>query len=97
MDSFITWEALITFGGLTSATYMVVEFTKEIKWIKKIPTRYWCFVIAFLIMILTNVVLETFDIKNLLLYVLNSILITFSSNGLSDFNKDRKKSEEKED
>lgn len=88
MDSFITWEALITFGGLTSAVYMIVEFTKELKLIKKIPTKYWSFIISFTLMILTSVAIGKFEYKELLLYALNSILISLGANGLSDFNKE---------
>ena len=47
MDTFLTWEVLLTFSGLVGAVYMVVEFTKEIKFINKIPTKYWSFFISF--------------------------------------------------
>ena len=36
MDTFLTWEVLLTFSGLVGAVYMVVEFTKEIKFIKQL-------------------------------------------------------------
>lgn len=45
MDTFLTWEVLLTFSGLVGAVYMVVEFTKEIKFINKIPTKYWSFLL----------------------------------------------------
>lgn len=90
MDSFLTWEVLLTFSGLVGAVYMVVEFTKEIPLIKKIPTKYWSWIIALILLVATNLVLKSFEYKDIVLYILNAIVISLSSNGLSDFNKDKK-------
>lgn len=90
MDTFLTWEVLLTFSGLVGAVYMVVEFTKEIKFINKIPTKYWSFFIAAFLIMMTNVVTGTFNYKDIVLYFLNAIVISLSSNGLNDFNKDKK-------
>lgn len=94
MDSFLTWDVLLTFSGLVGAVYMVVEFTKEIKFIKKIPTKYWSWIVALFLLIITNVVLGKFAIKDIVLYLLNAIVISLSSNGLNDFNKKENKKEE---
>lgn len=87
MDNFLTWEVLLTFSGLVGAVYMVVEFTKEIKFINKIPTKYWSFFIALFLLIITNIVTGTFECKDFILYFLNAIVVSLSSNGLNDFNK----------
>lgn len=89
MDTFLTWEVLLTFSGLVGAVYMVVEFTKEIQLIKKIPTRYWSYFIALFLLIATNLVTGTFNYKDIILYLLNAIVVSLSSNGLNDFNKDK--------
>lgn len=91
MDTFLTWEVLLTFSGLVGAVYMVVEFTKEIKFINKIPTKYWSFFIAVFLIMMTNVVTESFNYKDIVLYLLNSIVVSLSSNGLNDFNKGKSK------
>ena len=90
MDTFLTWKVLLTFSGLVGAVYMVVEFTKEIKFINKIPTKYWSFFIAAFLIMMTNVVTGTFNYKDIVLYFLNAIVISLSSNGLNDFNKNKK-------
>lgn len=89
MDSFLTWEVLLTFSGLVGAVFMVVEFTKELKFIKKVPTKYWSFFIALILLISTNLVMNTFVYKDIILYILNAIVISLSSNGLNDFNKNK--------
>lgn len=91
MDTFLTWEVLLTFSGLVGAVYMVVEFTKEIKFINKIPTKYWSFFIAVFLIMMTNVVTGSFNYKDIVLYLLNSIIVSLSSNGLNDFNKGKSK------
>ena len=91
MDTFLTWEVLLTFSGLVGAVYMVVEFTKEIKFINKIPTKYWSFFIAVFLIMMTNVVTGSFNYKDIVLYLLNSIVVSLSSNGLNDFNKGKSK------
>ena len=90
MDTLLTWKVLLTFSGLVGAVYMVVEFTKEIKFINKIPTKYWSFFIAAFLIMMTNVVTGTFNYKDIVLYFLNAIVISLSSNGLNDFNKNKK-------
>lgn len=87
MDGFLTWDVLLTFSGLVSVVYMVVEFTKGLPLIKKIPTRYWSFIIAVGLIISTNAVVGTFKPVDILLYSLTAISISLGSNGLSNFNK----------
>ena len=91
MENFLTWEVLETYASFVSIVYMVVEFTKEIKFIKKIPTRIWSFLVAFLLLIILNLVIKNFKLVDLVLYALTAISISLGSNGLSDFNKKEKK------
>ena len=41
MENFLTWDVLTTYASFVSMVFMVVEFTKDLKIIKKIPTKYW--------------------------------------------------------
>ena len=70
--------------------FRVVEFTKDLKIIKKIPTKYWSFFIAFVLLCATNIVMNTFRVADIILYLLTSISISLGSNGLSNFNKGNK-------
>jgi hypothetical protein len=90
MDNFLTWEVLLTFSGLVGTVYMGVEFTKEIPLIKKIPTKYWSWIIAFALLIATNVVMKNFQYQDIILHVFNAIAVSLSANGLHDFNKVKK-------
>ena len=90
MENFLTWEVLRTYASFVSIVYMVVEFTKGIKFIKKIPTKYWSFFVAFLLLIIINLVMKNFKLVDLVLYALTAISISLGSNGLSDFNRKEK-------
>lgn len=86
MNEFFTWEVLLTFTGLTTVTYMVTEFTKGIPFIKKIPTKYWSYLIALVLLFAVNLVTGNFKYEDIILYLLNAIPVSLSANGLNDFN-----------
>ena len=86
MEQFITWEILTTYATFISVVYMVVEFTKELKFVKKIKTKYWSFIVAFILLSLVNAVMGDFKIVDLILYALSAMSISLGANGLSNFN-----------
>lgn len=94
MENFITWEILNTYATFVTIVFMVVEFTKELKFINKIKTKYWSFIIAFVLLTITNAVTGTFRLVDLVLYALSGISISLGANGLSNFNKKEGKSNE---
>ncbi|MBR0471747.1 MAG: hypothetical protein IJI98_03495 [Methanosphaera sp.] len=83
----MTWETLLTYTTFVSTIFMVVEFTKELPFIKKIPTKYWSFLISLGLLIIVNVVMKNFKWEDIVLYALSSMAISLGSNGLSNFNK----------
>ena len=86
MDNFLSWDTLTTYASFVTIVFMVVEFTKGLKYIKKIPTKYWSFFIAFILMTITNIVMGTFRAVDIVIYLLTAISISLGSNGLSNFN-----------
>ena len=86
MNEFITWDVLMTYASFVTIVYMVVEFTKDLKFIKKIKTKYWSFLIAFILLTIVNAVTGTFKLVDLVLYALSSMTISLGANGLSNFN-----------
>ena len=86
MNEFLTWEVLLTFTGLVTTTYMVTEFTKAIPLISKIPTKYWSYLIALILLFAVNIVTGSFRYEDIVLYLLNGIPVSLSANGLNNFN-----------
>lgn len=93
MDNFITWDVLKTYASFVTIVFMVVEFTKDLKFIKKIKTKYWSFIVAFILLTMTNVVLGTFRFVDIILYALSSMSISLGANGLSNFNNKKEGNE----
>ncbi len=89
MNEFFSWDSLKTYATFVSIVFMVVEFTKELKYINKIPTKYWSFFISFILLIITNIVQGSFRVVDIIIYLLTSVSISLGSNGLSNFNNDK--------
>lgn len=93
MDNFITWDVLKTYASFVTIVFMVVEFTKDLKFIKKIKTKYWSFIVAFILLTITNAVLGAFRFVDIILYALSSMSISLGANGLSNFNNKKEGNE----
>ena len=91
METFITWQVLAEYVSFVGIVFMVVEFTKELKFIKAISTKYWAFIVAFSLLLILNVHNGSFAWFDIILYLLSSITVSLSSNGLYDFNSKNKK------
>ncbi len=91
MEQFITWDNLNTYATFVTMVFMVVEFTKELKWVKKINTKYWSFIVAFISLNVVNMVSGNFRFIDMFLYALSSMSISLGANGLSNFNKKESK------
>lgn len=89
MNEFLTWEVLKSYATFVSIVFMVVEFTKDLPVIKKMPTKYWSFFIATLLLTILNLVIGTFKSVDIVLYLLSGISISLGANGLSNFNDKR--------
>jgi len=85
-ESFVSWDMLITFSTFVASVFMLVEFTKELPLIKLIRTKYYSAIIAFILLVIVNLHGGTFEYWDIVLYVLSACSISFTSNGISDFN-----------
>ena len=87
MDKFITWDMLTVYTTYVMVVYLIVKFTKDIPGIKKIPTKYYVWIVSFVGLIIINLHNATFTLWDILLYAVSSILIAMNGNGISDLNK----------
>lgn len=93
MNNFITWSMLFEWATFVSIVLMLTQFTKDIKFIKKIPTKYWSFLIAFILMIISNLEAGSFRLVDITLYIISSALASMNANGIYDFSIKKKESE----
>lgn len=86
---FVTWDMLKEFATLSSIVFMVTMFTKELKFIKNIPTKYYSAIVALLLVIGSNLHFKTFKILDLLIYALTAMLISLNANSINDFHLEK--------
>ncbi len=90
MNEFVTWEMLVNYSTLVTIVFMVVEFTKNLRIFNILPTKYYSAIISIILIVLTHLQAGTFELWDIVLYVLSGIVISLSANGLSDFNRELK-------
>lgn len=82
MEHFFTWGDLATYGGAVMAVLIITEFTKDLPFIRRIPTRLWAYCVA-LVLLLTAVVF-TSDIiyaEDVLLFFINGVIVAMAAVG----------------
>lgn len=88
MNDFMTWEILTQYATFVTVVFMVVEFTKELPYIKLMPTKYYSALVAFFLIMVVQFRMETFVPIDVVLYALSAISVSLGSNGLSNFTKE---------
>lgn len=86
MDNFLTWEVLRDYVTFVGIVFSVVAFTKNIPFIKLIPTKAWSVIISFCLLLAINIHSGTFEWWDIIIYFINAILISAGANGLADIN-----------
>lgn len=87
MNEFLTWAMLIEYATFVMVVFMIVEFTKGVPFIDRIPTKYWSALISMILLVVVNLHSGTFTYWDIVMYAINAILISLTANGLADFNK----------
>jgi len=90
INDFINIEFIRTFTGCITATILIVQFLKDLPFIKEMPTRYFTFIIATLNIVIATIFPNTI-VEMIYLTLLNGIVVTYAANGNYDFgNKENK-------
>jgi len=76
-----TWEFLATWVGCVAATMVVTQALKTL-WIKtKMAIQFLSYLVALLIMVLSNFFLGTLTLSVFILAALNAVGVSFAANG----------------
>lgn len=87
IEQFVTWEMLRDFALLIGIVLTATQFIKNLPGIRKIPTKYLAWIIAFILIILTNIQSKSFTGLDIVLYALSAMFISTSANGIHDMGK----------
>ena len=78
---FVTWELLGTYAGAMAMVGVITQLTKNNKFISKIPTQLWSYIIALAVMFCSSYFLGHLTASNAVLTIFNSALVSLGSNG----------------
>lgn len=78
---FFTWDRLGTYAGAAALVALVTQLTKELPYIKKIPTQVWSYILAVLVLIASQVFTGTLSASSAALSLANGVLVSLASNG----------------
>lgn len=82
LNNFLTIQFLTSFLGVVFITTLTTQFTKELPFIKKIPTRLYNFIIVlFTLFVYTFYGLQDFNLVNITTLIFNSVFISSLENG----------------
>ena len=79
--SFFDWSYLGTFAGALAAVALITELVKELPGLKKVPTQFVSWILAFVILILAQLFTGTLSAQNAVLSVLNGAMVSLAANG----------------
>lgn len=79
--SFFDWSYLGTFAGALAAVALITELIKELPGLKKVPTQFVSWILAFVILILAQLFTGTLSAQNAVLSVLNGAMVSLAANG----------------
>lgn len=78
---FVSWELLGTYAGAMAMVGVITQLTKEIKFISKIPTQLWSYILALVVMYAANLFMGSLTWSNAVLILFNSALVSLGANG----------------
>ena len=79
--SFFDWSYLGTFAGALAAVALITELIKELPGLKKVPTQFVSWILAFVILILAQLFTGTLSAQNAVLSVFNGAMVSLAANG----------------
>lgn len=81
MDEFFTWGVLLTGGGAATLVSLITQFTKDIGFLKKIPTKLQIYVLSLLILFLANIFSDVRDLAFYALLPANALIVSLIAMG----------------
>lgn len=78
---FFDWSILGTYAGAMLAVSILTELTKSIPGINKIPTQFWSYILALVVLIGSQAVAGTLEWATAGLSTINAAMVSLAANG----------------
>lgn len=84
ITNFVTWEILATYAGAAAMMLVIVQLTKSLPGIVKIPTQLWSYIVTLLILYPATYFTTGLTVSAALLILFNAAIVSLASNGAFD-------------
>lgn len=78
---FIEWTELATCTGALVMVLIITQLTKELKFIKSVPTQIWSYLITLAVLYPAYYFTGQLTASNAVLILFNSVIVALSANG----------------
>ena len=78
---FVSWTMLATFAGSLSMVLLITQLTKEIGFIKRIPTQIWSYMITVAILFPAYFFTNQLTLETAILIPFNAVMVALAANG----------------
>ncbi|MGN1095048.1 MAG: hypothetical protein ACI4QR_01530 [Eubacteriales bacterium] len=78
---FLDWSFMATYSGSLVMVLVITQITKNLGFVKKIPTQLWSYVIAIAVLICAYLFTGKLTLSNIVLILFNGMLVALSANG----------------
>lgn len=78
---FFDWNMLSTYAGAVMAVGVITEITKDIPFIKKMPTLAWSYLLALVVLLAAMLFGSGFTAEGAGLAVFNAAVVSLAANG----------------
>lgn len=79
--SFFDWTTLGTLAGALAAVCLITELIKDLPGISRIPTQLVSWVLAVVVLVLSQVFTDALSTQGVVLCLLNGAMISLAANG----------------
>jgi hypothetical protein len=84
LTNLVTWEILATYAGAAAMMLVIVQITKGLPGIVKLPTQLWSYIVALLILYPATYFTAGLTASSALLILFNAAIVSLASNGAFD-------------
>lgn len=78
---FVDWQTLATFAGALAMVVLITQLTKDLSFVKKIPTQIWSYALALAILYPAYYFTGRLNASSAVLILFNGALIALAANG----------------
>ena len=81
MNDFLNWDILATYAGALAMVGILTQLTKNVSFIKKIPTQLWSYFLSLLVLFPATFFVYGLDVRSSILIFFNAAIVSLAANG----------------